>query len=98
MMADDLRGDGAAEGEAVEDRGNALRADLLVEARRGDAVVDDAVQRGDAAAAAEAAIVEKENVDAGSHEVRHDLGEMRDVAGVAVAVERRGDRLVGVAV
>ena len=56
------------------------------------------MQRGDAAAAPETAVVEEEDVDAGGDKVRHDVGELGDVAAVAVAVERRGDRLVGVAV
>ena len=88
MAADDLRRDRAAEGVAVENRGNVFWTDSLVQPGRGDAVVDDPGERRRAGASAEAAIVEQQDVDAGVEQVRHDVGGGGEIAGVAVAVER----------
>src|SRR2546423_14407164 len=94
MAPQDLRGDGAAEGEAVQDGRKAIRTDGVMEFRRGDAVIDRAAQRRAAGAQSESAIVEEEAVVTGVEKVRHDLGDAGDVAGVAVTPERRGDRLL----
>src|SRR5690242_7967201 len=98
MAADDLRGDGAAEGEAVENRGDVLGADRVVEARGGDAVRDHAAIRRASAASAEAAIVEDEDVEAGVEEMRDYVRADGEVAGVAVAEEATRFRMFRAAV
>src|SRR5437763_9071215 len=98
MAADDLGRDRAAEGVAVEDRGDVLRPDLIVQPRRRYAVIDDAGERRRSAAASESAVVEEEDVNAGVEEIRHDVGGVRKVAGVSVAVDRRGDWMLRAAI
>lgn len=75
-----------------------LWPDSLVHAGRGDTVIDDSGQRRPPCAAAEAAIVEEKDVDAGIEQIRHHVRGVREVARISVAVKCRGDGMLGPAV
>ena len=93
VMANHLRGDGAAEREAVEHRRQVPRTDLLVMPRGRDAVRNDAGDRRVAGAAPEAAIIEEEDVVSRLEKVGNHFRDGREVAGVAMTehAPRRSD-------